>query len=171
MHPRLPVRPAAARSKLRSALVALILCASALPAAATLYKWTDANGRVVYSDQPPPGDTKWEVVQGAAPPANPNAVKEMAAKELELKKRGKDAADKEKKDEQARADAVRRNEQCTRAEGQMRQLSSSQVALVRMNEKGETVYVDDATRRREREELAVWMQKNCTPGASATPAK
>mgnify|MGYP003693546373 CR=1 FL=1 len=30
------------------------------PAGSALYKWTDANGRVVYSDQPPPGDVKVE---------------------------------------------------------------------------------------------------------------
>jgi len=163
--------PAAAR--IRHALVALALCAVALPAAATLYKWTDANGRVVYSDQPPPGDVKTQIVQGAPPPSNPNAVKDMANKDLELRKRAKDAAEKEKKDETARAEMAKRNEQCTRVEGQIRQLAAEQLALVRVNEKGETVYVDDATRRKEREDLAAWQKQNCgaAAAAAATPAK
>ena len=38
---------------------------------AALYKWTDANGRVVYSDQPPAGDVKVDTVAGPPPPANP----------------------------------------------------------------------------------------------------
>jgi hypothetical protein len=163
-------RGLAARQRARNGVLALALCALAAPALATLYKWTDANGRVVYSDLPPPANVKTEVVQGAPPPSNPNAVKDMAAKDLELKKRSKDAAEKERKDEAARAEAVKRNEQCTRAEGQMRQLSAEQVALVRINEKGETVYVDSATRRKEREDLAAWMQRNCGPAASAAAA-
>jgi hypothetical protein len=152
-----------ARRRVRAGVVALALATLALPDAAALYKWTDANGRVVYSDQPPPGNVKTETIQGAPPPANPNAVKEMAAKELELKKRGKEAVEKDKKDETARAEAVKRNEQCTRVEMQMRQLSAEQIALVRINEKGETVYVDDATRRKEREDLAAWQKQNCGP--------
>lgn len=153
------------------ALLAMSFCALALPATAALYKWTDANGRVVYSDQPPPGDVKTQIVQGAPPPSNPNAVKDMANKELELKKRAKDAAEKEKKEETARAEQVKRNEQCTRVEGQIRQLSAEQIALVRLNEKGETVYVDDATRRKEREDLAAWQKQNCGPAAAAAAPK
>ncbi len=44
-------------SALRGAALAFAMLGSlALPgvASATLYKWVDANGRVVYSDQPPP---------------------------------------------------------------------------------------------------------------------
>lgn len=160
------MRKHTATPRLLRTLCALALCAAALPAAATLYKWTDANGRVVYSDQPPPGDVKTQIVQGAPPPSNPNAVKDMANKDLELKKRAKDAAEKEKKEETARAEQVRRNEQCARVEGQIRQLAAEQIALVRMNEKGETVYVDDATRRKEREDLATWQKQNCGPAAA-----
>jgi hypothetical protein len=35
----------------------------ALPAAAQVYKWTDANGRVTYSSTPPPGNQKADPVQ------------------------------------------------------------------------------------------------------------
>lgn len=172
MHTHDTIRTRPAPLRFARVLLALSLCALAVPAAAALYKWTDANGRVVYSDQPPPGDVKTQVMPGASPPSNPNAVKDMANKDLELKKRAKDAAEKEKKDETARADLAKRNEQCTRVEGQIRQLAAEQLALVRVNEKGETVYVDDATRRKEREDLATWQKQNCGPAAAAaTPAK
>ncbi|GAA5179536.1 hypothetical protein GCM10025771_21810 [Niveibacterium umoris] len=35
-------------------LIAILCCAAALPALAGVYKWVDANGKVHYSDQPPP---------------------------------------------------------------------------------------------------------------------
>jgi hypothetical protein len=133
------------------------------PAAAALYKWTDANGRVVYSDQPPLGDVKIETLQGPPPPANPNAVKEMAVKDLELKKRQTDAVEKDKKADSQRAELAKKTEQCARMQAQIRQLAAEQISLVRLNEKGEQVYVDDATRRKEREELEVRMRANCPP--------
>jgi hypothetical protein len=140
-------------------VAALALCA--LPASAALYKWTDASGRVVYSDIPPSGDVKVEVVTGAPPPANPNAVKDMAAKDLELKKRQTDAAEKEKKAEEKRVEVARQAEQCDRARLQVRQLAAEQIPFARMNEKGEMVYLDDATRRKEREETERWLRTNC----------
>ncbi|MCC6869698.1 MAG: DUF4124 domain-containing protein, partial [Burkholderiales bacterium] len=43
-----------------SALLAAGALALAGTSAAALYKWTDASGRVVYSDQPPTGNVKVE---------------------------------------------------------------------------------------------------------------
>ncbi|MCC6197327.1 MAG: DUF4124 domain-containing protein [Burkholderiales bacterium] len=143
-------------------LLAAFACAVAtLPAAAALYKWTDANGRVVYSDQAPTGNVKYEVVAGAPPPSNPNAVKEMAQKEVEYKRRAKDAADKDQKTEAQRVEMAKRLEMCQRAQSNIKQLSADRVALVRYNEKGEAVYVDDATRRKERVEIEAWVKQNC----------
>jgi hypothetical protein len=146
---------------MRRGLAVLVCTLLALPAAAALYKWTDANGHVVYSDQPPPGDVKTETLKGPPPPANPNAVKDMAAKDLELKKKRADAAEKDKKAETQRADANKRAEQCQRAQLQVRQLAAEQVPITRINEKGETVYMDDATRRKERDLIEVWVRQNC----------
>jgi flagellar basal body rod protein FlgG len=152
------------RPALRGAALALLVCGSlALPAAssAALYKWVDANGRVVYSDQPPTGNVKAEIVQGAPPPSNPNAVKEMAAKEAEFKKRQLDATENTKKAETQRAENTKRGEQCVRTQTQIKQLAAEQIGLVRYNEKGEIVYIDDATRRKEREQLELWVKANC----------
>ena len=149
-------------------LVAVLACAAfAAPVCATTYKWTDPNGRVVYSDIPPQGNVKYETIGGPAPATNPNAVQELAAKELEMKKRQTDAADKDKKAEEKRIELAKREEQCKRAESNIRQLGMEQVELVRYNEKGEAFVVDEATRRRERTEVEGWMRQNCGPNATA----
>jgi len=75
------------RTITQAAICALALALCAAPATAALYKWTDASGRVVYSDQPPPGNVKVETLQGPPPVANPNAVKDLANKEMEFKQR------------------------------------------------------------------------------------
>jgi len=145
----------------RLVIAALACAALAAPVCATTYKWTDANGRVVYSDIPPQGNVKYDTIGAPAPAANPNAVQELAAKDLELKKRQTDATDRDKKAAEKQAELIKRTEQCQRAESNVRQLSAEQVALVRYNEKGEPFVVDEAVRRRERTEIEVWMRQNC----------
>ena len=83
-------------------------------AAAALYKWTDAQGRIVYSDQPPAANVKTEQLRAPPPPANPNAAKELAQREAEFRKRQAEArrsrapkADKERADAAKRAEALR----------------------------------------------------------------
>src|SRR6266545_5868504 len=143
----------------------LALCAIAGAAPAALYKWTDANGRVVYSDQPPPvrANVKAELLSPPPPSANPHAVKEMANKDAELKKRQLDRAEEAKKADKSRADADRKAESCTRLRGQIRLLGGDDV-VYRANEKGERVYMDDAAKRKERERLeGIVRENNCPP--------
>lgn len=136
-------RPAFAAAMLG---LGLALCASG--AAATLYKWTDANGRVVYSDQPPLGDIKYEVVGAAPPPANPNAVRDMAAQDAEFRKRQADRAEASAKAEKARADAARMAEVCAQARGRIRLLQDESQPLVRYGEKGERIPMTAEDRKR-----------------------
>jgi hypothetical protein len=143
-------RPARHRAAAALACAVGLLLASTVGAA--LYKWTDSNGRVVYSDQPPTGDVKYESVTGAAPPANPNAAKDLANRELELRKRQADRAESAAKADKARADIEKRQEICVQARGRIRQLDSSNPDLLyRYNAKGERVTLDAEQRAKELE--------------------
>ena len=77
--------------KLRTALIfaagfGAFLALTSTASHAILYKWIDENGRVVYGDQPPPG-AKPEKLNASMGPADPNAVRDMATKDGEIKKR------------------------------------------------------------------------------------
>lgn len=146
-----------------AALAVATALASSL-ASAALYKWVDSNGRVVYSDQPPIGNVKSEIVGAAAPAANPDAVKELANKEAELRKRQGDRLDEAKKSEKARADAHKLASLCTQARTQAAGLRRTDVALYRLNEKGERVAMDEAMRKSEAERLEQLVkERNCPP--------
>ena len=132
------------------------------PATAAVYKWTDANGRVIYSDQPPPANVKVETLSAPPPPANPNAMKELAQKDAELRQRQAQRVEGEKKAEQARVDAELRRAQCAQARSNIGLLAASQELIYRANEKGERVLMDDMARRREREQLEAWLRDNCS---------
>ena len=146
-----------------SALLAAGLLVAAGQAAAALYKWTDANGRVVYSDQPPSGNFKVETLQGP-PPVNPNAVKELANKEMEFKQRQLEKLDAAKLADNERATAKERAENCAIVQGQLKQLGEDQVALWRVTPSGERVAMDDAARRVERDRLAKWFKDSKCQG-------
>ncbi len=145
-------------------LLAIALALASPVASAALYKWVDANGRVVYSDQPPMGNVKAEVVGAAAPASNPDAVRELANKEAELKKRQLDRQDDAKKSEKARADAQKLASVCMQARAQAAGLRRADVAMHRLNEKGERVVMDEATRKTEADRLdQLVKERSCPP--------
>ncbi len=144
-------------------LAAFLSCAGAAAVAGTLYKWTDANGRTVYSDQPPPAGAKSDTVAAPPPAANPNAVRDLANQEADLRKRQGERAKTDEKDAKARADAEKKRAACARATTQAADLGASQVLVGRINDKGERVILDDATRQKERAQLERWIKANC-PG-------
>ena len=125
------------RISLAVALFALAL--AALPVAAALYKWTDENGRTVYGDTPPAG-VKAERVNAAAPPADPNAVREMATKDAQIKARQRTRAEEEAKAEKAQADAKAKGERCAQIRGNIQTMRSG-AAVYKFNEKGEKIYL------------------------------
>jgi uncharacterized protein DUF4124 len=148
----------------------LALCAlafAALPAAAALYKWTDENGRVVYGDTPPAG-VKAERVTTAVPPADPNAVREMASKDAQINKRQQARVDEEAKAEKAQADAKAKLDRCTQIRGNIQTLRSD-ANVVRYNEKGEKLYLDAPERAKgiaDSEKLL--RDLNCAGGPTAS---
>jgi type IV secretory pathway VirB10-like protein len=156
----------------QSLFATLAACAAGVllaagPAAAVLYKWIDANGRVSYSDQPPPGNVKAEIVGGAPPPPTaatataPDAVREMANQELELKKRQAQRVADQKKAEKLRADAAAQQQACTQARAEIKIYEADELVITRINEKGEPVYLDETMRAKERERLGAQIRQHC----------
>jgi hypothetical protein len=148
------------RLPLATLAVSLLAALHATAGIAALYKWTDAQGRIVYSDQPPQGNVKAEQIRGAPPPANPNAAKELAQREAEFRKRQSDTADAATKAGKERASTAQTAEACAQARGQLKQLAESQLAVYRYNDKGEREVMDDDARGRERAKLNAWMRDN-----------
>ena len=69
-------------------LLVVSLCISAAllqsPARGEMYKWTNAAGEVQYTQVPPPGGIKTEVIQGAPPPADdPDKINEKLQNEVD----------------------------------------------------------------------------------------
>jgi len=129
--------------------LAIALCAVALaatPLSAALYKWTDENGRTVYGDTPPAG-VKAERVNAPSAPANPNAVRDMAATDAQIKARQRARVEEDAKAEKAQTDAKAKLERCAQLRGNIQTMRSS-AAVYKFNDKGEKIYLEAADRER-----------------------
>jgi hypothetical protein len=118
---------------------------------AAITKWVDSDGRIHYSDQPPPPNTQQKTLrsddnaQASRNASGVAAPKTIAEQEAELKKAQlakKEAADKAAQ-KQAVTDAQQAN--CTSARHNLATLQSG-VRVAEVNEKGEPIYLDDNER-------------------------
>jgi hypothetical protein len=135
----------------------LAMCLATGPlAAAKLYKWTDANGEVHYSDQPPPANVKGPVKEtqrkpSAAPPpaaegdAKPTGgPKTPQEQEAEFQQRRVEAAEKDAADRKAQEEQQTRRKNCEQAKQHVAQLQSG-VRITRYDANtGSNDYLDDA---------------------------
>lgn len=142
---------------LLSAAIWLMLCL-ALPASAQMYKWVDENGKVQYSDKPPSSNVKTEKLRDSGPPPGATTAsdaksgatnsaakagpKTAAEQEQAFRKRQLDAAKSRDEESQKQAEAREKAENCKRAKAA---LASLQIGgrQMRINEKGERVFLDD----------------------------
>jgi hypothetical protein len=140
-----------------SVVLALTLCA-ALPASAQMYKWVDSDGKVQYSDKPPPSNIKAEKLRVPAGAANAPttgedkgaaqkgaskpAPKTAAEQDQAFRKRQLDAAKAQAEEAKRQAQAGDRAENCKRAKAA---LANFEIGgrVTRIDEKGERAYMDD----------------------------
>ena len=135
----------------------------ALAANAQVYEWKDDKGKTHYSDKPPvttaPARKLADPAPGAvASPAQPST----AERELDFRKRQKDAQDKAEKDRQQQTAAKEKTEACEAARRQLELLESGE-RIVQRDANGERAYLDDAQRQQETEKTRRLIQSACTP--------
>ena len=154
----MPLRPVIRLLPL--ALLGAGTLALAQQAGAPMYKWTDENGRVTYSDQPPVGKVRSQETLRMAAPTAPSAAQQMYNQDAQFKKRQEDEAKKQtdaaKKDQ---LETVKRDN-CTRARGELRALRDN-IPVVKINEAGDRVPLDEATKETEAKRIEAYLEENC----------
>ncbi|MGA8862292.1 MAG: DUF4124 domain-containing protein [Gallionella sp.] len=130
-------------------LLILLMIASA-NAVAEVNKWIDDQGRVHYSDQPPPPDVQAKTLgspsaasaSGVAGTGEPTFVEQEAA--LKRTQQADQAAAAQAAQKQAAADALKAN--CNSAQQNLRNLQSG-VRISDVNASGERYFLDDSQRQ------------------------
>lgn len=163
-------------------LAAFALTAISGLSQAEIYKWKDKDGKVRYSDTPPPSNVKQEAIAGKkapvaptgkaplAPVDNPAAVPtavtpkniepSINAEDSAAEKRQR-AAEAEKNNKlEKEAEAKRKAENCAAAKSNM-QTYTQGGRVYKMNEKGEREYMDESGFKAGREKAQQEINENC----------
>ena len=155
------------RSKRPLYLLLAALCLGlALPAGAQIYKWKDASGKTVISDQPPPCQLPVVKQNDSSPAAQTDpaqtspAQPSLADRELEFRKRQKETRENAEKAEKEAAAAAQREKDCQTARGQLQSLESGARIALR-NDQGERYFMDDAQRAQEAERTRQFVETQC----------
>ncbi len=141
-------------------------------ASAQMYRWVDKDGKVHYTNTPPPPGVKAKTIIApagpSAPAASPDATAEDARKgpltpveqEQAFRKRQMDAQKAQEKTEQARKDTEAKQENCARARESLATFESGQ-RISRTNAQGERYYLEDDARAAETEKARATVRDWC----------
>ncbi|WIM06225.1 MAG: DUF4124 domain-containing protein [Candidatus Nitricoxidivorans perseverans] len=134
-----------------------------LAAAAQVYTWKDAGGRIHYSDQPPIEHgldaRKMGPMTSPPPEATAAARKQQAESEAEARKRRLQAKEAAGKSEKEKSALEERQKNCERARSALQGIESGQTRF-RINDKGDREALDGEAREAElagvRKSVADW---------------
>jgi hypothetical protein len=141
-------------------LAVAVVCAIVPWAHAQLYKWVDDNGKVHYSDQPPPSSVKsTKTIERARAPAvsapSGNAAPEtakgprtVADQEMEFRKRRVQAAEAEAKRQQEVQASAEKQRNCQQAKARVTNLERGG-RVTKQGADGEQYFLEDADIARE----------------------
>jgi hypothetical protein len=131
---------------------------------AALNKWVDADGKVHYSDTPPPNVTTETVrniagkEQAEAPAAR--SPKSVAEREAEMKKAKKAQEEAAQKQAQKDAEAETKKKNCAAARENAQALEQSP-RIVTYDANGDRSFMDDATRAQRLEDARKTISSSC----------
>jgi CBS-domain-containing membrane protein len=152
------------------ASLVILLSLALVPAAGaegTIYKWTDKEGNVHYTDCPPPPGCKAETVAAEPVPseqqirqARERLDKLLSEQEQSAAGRELDRLERQGQQVAAMQVAVARKRACVSAQQNLHALLMNRPVYY-INEKGERVFLDDAAHKAEIERQRQLVQDNC----------
>ncbi|MDP2809652.1 MAG: DUF4124 domain-containing protein [Rhodocyclaceae bacterium] len=137
---------------MRSSALFTVFVLLPLTAAAQVYTWKDADGRIHYADRPPleHGLDARKMGPSVSPPAEATtaARKSRAESEAEAGKRRQQAKEAAGKSDKEKSELEERQKNCERAKGVLQGIESGQTRF-RINDKGEREALDGEAREAE----------------------
>jgi hypothetical protein len=153
-----------------AALAAILFglaAAAAVGAGGTIYKWTDKEGNVHFTDCPPPPGCKAEAVLVQPEPseqqirrARENLDKLLAEQQESAAARAQERLELERQKVAALQVAVARKRACVMARQNLESLLMNRPVYY-INEQGERVFLDDAAHKAEIEHQRQLIRDNC----------
>ena len=145
-------------------LLLVLLMLSGANAYAGLHKWVDADGKVHYSDQPPPPNVNAQTLRtpsdAAASASAPGEPPTAAEREAELKKAQQAKKENAEKSAQEQARAEEEKAYCAIAQKNLRALQQG-VRMMDVDAQGEHYFLDDEQRQQRTEKAQQDIKTYC----------
>lgn len=127
-----------------------------------LHKWVDADGKVHYSDEPPPADAKAKTLKVQSAPASSGvpATRTVAEREAEYRKAQKAKQEAEQKSAKQQEEILAKQKNCEGAKQNLKTLEAG-APMATYDAKGERSFLDDNTRQQRIEEARKAISANC----------
>jgi hypothetical protein len=141
--------------------VATLLTAAS--ATAQIYEWKDEKGKTHFSDKAPAANARAQrTITSEAPATGSATQKTTADRELEFRKRQKDAQDSGELAKKEQATSADKKESCANARRLLATLESGERIALR-DDQGERYFMDDGQREQEAARTRQFMQSTCPP--------
>ena len=145
---------------MKRCLSIFLLLLSISSAHGALNKWVDAEGKVHYSDEPPPPNVKAQTLTVPAAASGVAAQKTVAEREEERKKTLKAKEEAEQKAAQQQENELAKQNSCANAKANLKTLESN-TPIATYNSKGESVMMDAVARQKGIEAANKQISMNC----------
>ncbi|MDR2015365.1 MAG: DUF4124 domain-containing protein [Azoarcus sp.] len=149
---------------MRPAIIAVLLAIPAI-AAAEVYTWRDASGKIHYSDRPPmEAGASSRLINAPVSESDdvPVAIKNAAERKEANEKTAKEAGEKAAEAERQRTEDTLRQANCDRARENLSGIESG-VIRFRVGESGAREGLDGAVREAELANARHMVEVNCAP--------
>ncbi|MDH4108512.1 MAG: DUF4124 domain-containing protein [Gammaproteobacteria bacterium] len=148
-----------------TSLLAILGLATAFATGASeIYKWTDAEGNVIYGDRPV-GDPA-ERLLIVSKPTNPSQVQAMIDARHEREGTSLEAREKKAEEEKSyrekKAESADRAKQCESSRATLQKYLQSR-RLYKLDESGERVYLDEQQMQESRARMQAQVEEYCSP--------
>ncbi len=140
--------------------LALAAFSVSMLANAQIYQWKDENGKTIISDKPPVGANATAKKIDSSTPAAASNQKTLADRELDLRKRQKEAEDSSENAAKEQTASNERAKNCESARRYLQTLESGERIAMR-DDKGERYFMEDAQREQEIASTRQSIQSNC----------
>ena len=171
------------RPLILAALAVAFVAGTFAAGASAQWAWKDDNGRLVYSNIPPPPSIKpaqivrqpgtvsqaarssalaeGEAEKPATAPAAANAPKTYAERDAEFRKRQQERTDNERTAQEEQQKSAQKAVECERSRGYLRALEDG-MRITRTDAAGNREYIDDAQRAAEMDRMRKAIRELCS---------
>lgn len=146
---------------IKIAFASLFMSVMSVPVSAGIYKWTDENGEVHYSQQRPENSSEAKKMKVDSPPSGSDKAQEdLKQYQEDLDTMMKDKANREKQQaaEQKQKEVKQKN--CDNARNRLTKLNAP-AKIFYKGESGDMQYMDEKQRTQEREQAQSLVDKWC----------